>query len=556
MFLPLATLDVAALRAAYADDLRVAELADAVLRRIDAIDRSGPRLGAMPVVNEHLRADAERLDALPVRSRGSLYGIPLSVKDSFSVRGMTMAAGSPAFARTIATKDAVIVSRLREAGVLLVGKTNMPPLAIGGGQAGVYGRTRSPYNPDWLAAAWHSGSSIGSGVATAAGLCLAGIGEETVSSGRSPASNNALVAYTPSWGVISSAGNWPLHPLRDVVVPHTRSMADLDALLPVIVGADDDDVVPALDAAIRSAGARVAEELRAPGETASLHGVRLGVPRLYLGDAEGSIPLRPSIRHLWDAAAVRLRDAGAELVEVDLPLVEHYERRGGATGLAALGYLPDDWTAYELGPAMTFFWQQHLDRYADGLALRDVNPYVLRPDAPWTVDAIESGALHPGRDRFDYATIVSREVPTEQDVYAHARAALRGLDAARRELFDSWLQEMSLDALVFPANSDIARWEADVDPEAAAAAWADGCVFSTGNHVWRRVGVPTVTLPLGVMEDNAMPVGITLAGAGWSDALLLSLARAVEALLPARLAPPLETPTPQDDRPAPEEGKA
>ena len=154
------------------------------------------------------------------------------------VRGLTVAAGSPAFADLVAQRDAFSIERLRDAGAMLIGLTNMPPMANGGMQRGLYGRAESPYNADYLTSAFGSGSSNGSGTATAATSAAFGLGEETWSSGRAPASNNALCAYTPSRGVISVRGNWPLVPTMDVVVPHTRTMADMLEVLDVIV-ADD-----------------------------------------------------------------------------------------------------------------------------------------------------------------------------------------------------------------------------------------------------------------------------------------------------------------------------
>src|SRR5213078_3481483 len=147
-------------------------------------------------------------------------------------------AGSPAFADLVAQRDAFTIERLRAAGAICLGLTNMPPMANGGMQRGVYGRAESPYNADYLTSAFGSGSSNGSGTATAASFAVFGLGEETWSSGRAPASCNGLVAYTPSRGVISMRGNWPLVPTMDVVVPHARSMDDMFAVLDVIV-ADD-----------------------------------------------------------------------------------------------------------------------------------------------------------------------------------------------------------------------------------------------------------------------------------------------------------------------------
>ncbi|MFC6259134.1 amidase family protein, partial [Kocuria oceani] len=169
---------------------------------------------------------------------GPLDGIPYTAKDSYQVRGLTVAAGSPAFEHLVAQRDAFTIERLRAGGAVLLGLTNMPPMANGGMQRGVYGRAESPYNGAYLTAAFGSGSSNGSGTATAASFAAFGLGEETWSSGRAPASNNALCAYTPSRGVISVRGNWPLVPTMDVVVPHTRTVADLLEVLDVVV-ADD-----------------------------------------------------------------------------------------------------------------------------------------------------------------------------------------------------------------------------------------------------------------------------------------------------------------------------
>ena len=160
------------------------------------------------------------------------------VKDNYRVSGMTVAGGSPAFTELTACEDAFVIEQLRSQGAVLIGKTNMPPLADGGMQRGLYGRAESPYNPAFLAAAFGSGSSQGSAVAVAANLCAFALGSETVSSGRSPASNNSLVTYTPSRGLISLRGVWPLFALRDVVTPYTRSVTDLLLILDALMMPD------------------------------------------------------------------------------------------------------------------------------------------------------------------------------------------------------------------------------------------------------------------------------------------------------------------------------
>ncbi|NLB48184.1 MAG: amidase, partial [Microbacteriaceae bacterium] len=176
------------------------EIVGAYLARIEAYAAPGtePALNAVIVRNEHALDEARASDER--RARGEalspLDGIPYTAKDSYLVKGLTAAAGSPAFATLIAQRDAFTIERLREAGAICLGLTNMPPMANGGMQRGVYGRAESPYNAAYLTAPFASGSSNGSGTATAASFAAFGLGEETWSSGRGPASNNALCAYT------------------------------------------------------------------------------------------------------------------------------------------------------------------------------------------------------------------------------------------------------------------------------------------------------------------------------------------------------------------------
>jgi amidase len=208
------------------------------------------------------------------------------------VRGLTAASGSPAFADLVAQFDAFTVARLRAAGAICIGKTNMPPMANGGMQRGLYGRAESPYNRAYLTAPFGSGSSNGAGTATAASFAAFGLAEETWSSGRGPASNNGLYAYTPSRGVISVRGNWPLVPTMDVVVPYARSMADLLEILDVIV-ADDPETRGDLWRMQPWVPIPAPHEVRPVSYPAlaagpgALTGRRFGVPRMYVNaDAE------------------------------------------------------------------------------------------------------------------------------------------------------------------------------------------------------------------------------------------------------------------------------
>ncbi len=190
-----------------AGETTAVELVDAHLARIAAYDGpdSATKLNSVVVLNPDARAEAEASDARRAAGqvRGPLDGIPYTAKDSYLVRGLTAASGSPAFADLVARSDAFTIERLREAGAICLGRTNMPPMANGGMQRGLYGRAESPYNAEYLTSAFASGSSNGSGTATASSFGVFGLGEETWSSGRAPASCNGLCAYTPSRGVIS-----------------------------------------------------------------------------------------------------------------------------------------------------------------------------------------------------------------------------------------------------------------------------------------------------------------------------------------------------------------
>ena len=166
-------------------------LVNAYLARIAAYDgpSTNTALNAVVVRNPDVLVEAEASDARRARGEllGPLDGIPYTAKDSYLVRGLTAASGSPAFADLVAQRDAFTIERLRDGGAICLGLTNMPPMANGGMQRGVYGRAESPYNADFLSAPFASGSSNGSGTATAASFAAFGMGEETWSSGRGPA---------------------------------------------------------------------------------------------------------------------------------------------------------------------------------------------------------------------------------------------------------------------------------------------------------------------------------------------------------------------------------
>jgi amidase len=540
-------------RALEAGTVTSVELVSACLRRIAHYDRHGITLNAVPVLNPKMFEEAAASDRRRRNGAalGPLDGIPYTAKDSYKVAGLTVAAGSPAFEHLTANEDAFTIARLRAGGAVLIGLTNMPPMANGGMQRGVYGRAESPYNADYLTAAFASGSSNGSGTATAASFAAFGLGEETWSSGRAPASNNALVAYTPSRGVISVRGNWPLVPTMDVVVPHTRSVPDLLELLDVIV-ADDPDARGDFWCAQPWVALPKGSVARPPRYTGlrlegALQGMRLGVPRMYIGrDTEAGAPIqtRASVLELWEQAAADLRRLCATVVEVDFPVVSNYERdRPGTKNMVDRGLVPEGFAEREIWDLCIFAWDDFLRANADPAIpdLASVDGPKIFPQPPGTL---------PDRygDSFDLAEYVERAklgVTPFADI-PELEAGLKGLEATRRIDFEDWLDAQGLDAVVLPAVADVGPANADVDEASAALAWRNGTWVANGNLVPRHLGIPTVTVPMGTMADIGMPVGLTFAGKAYDDARLLQLAGDFERSGRRRIRPP-RTPELADD---------
>ncbi|WP_459744418.1 amidase [Pseudomonas sp. 3A(2025)] len=541
------------------------ELVKAYQARIDAFDAPGTStaLNAVVVRNPEALAEAEASDARRASGKilGPLDGIPYTAKDSYLVKGLTAASGSPAFKHLVAHKDAFTVERLRAGGAICLGKTNMPPMANGGMQRGVYGRAESPYNADYLTAPFASGSSNGAGTATAASFAAFGLAEETWSSGRGPASNNGLCAYTPSRGVISVRGNWPLTPTMDVVVPYARTMADLLEVLDVVVADDPDSRgdlwrlqpwVPIPQAS----SVRPASYPALTAGPAALAGKRFGVPKMFInqdpdmgtseapgigGPTGQRIDTRPTVIALWKQARLALLAAGAEVVETDFPLVSNCEgdRPGAPTvfnrGLVSKAFMHDE--LWELsGWAFDDFLRANGDPALNRLA--DVDGAQIFPHDPGTLPNRED-ELAAGMD--EYVNMAKRGI-TPWDQIATLPDGLRGLEQTRRIDLEEWMDRLGLDAVIFPTVADVAPADADVNPASNDIAWSNGIWVANGNLAIRHLGVPTVTVPMGVMADIGMPVGLTFAGRAYDDNALLHLASAYEATGSKRLVPPRTPP--------------
>jgi amidase len=549
-----------------AGETTAVELVEAYLARVKAFDGE---LNSVVVRNPRARDEARASDDRRAAGNalGPLDGIPYTAKDSYLVRGLTAAAGSPAFADLTAQRDAFTIERLRAGGAICLGLTNMPPMANGGMQRGLYGRAESPYNRAFLTAPFASGSSNGSGTATAASFAAFGLGEETWSSGRGPASNNALCAYTPSRGVISVRGNWPLVPTMDVVVPHARTMADLLEVLDVIV-ADDPDTrgdfwrtqpwVPLPDASdVRPVSYPALLPDDAHDVVLELAGRRFGVPRTYInadpdagvgatgigGPTGERIETRDSVLALWEDARAALVAAGATVVEVDFPVVSNYEGdRVGAPTIATRGLVTPEFLRREIVDLAVWAWDDFLRANGDPAlpTLASVDGATIFPPPPGALPDRYTGF---DDDIADYPEWVRAHPDAGWDDMPELESGVRGLEQTRVEDLEQWMDSWGLDAVVFPAVADVGPADADVSVASADAAWRNGVWVANGNLALRHLGIPTVTVPMGLMADIGMPVGLTFAGRAYDDTALLRYAAAFEATAPRRVPPPLSAPT-------------
>ncbi|CAO2651723.1 Nn.00g000060.m01.CDS01 [Neocucurbitaria sp. VM-36] len=522
------------------------ELTAKHLLRVAKYDRRSTTLNSIPIINCNAFDAAQASDDRRAlgKSLNPLDGIPCTIKDSYKIQGMTVAAGSPAFQNLIANEDAFTVGKIKEAGAVIIGRTNMPPMAAGGMQRGVYGRAESPYNAKYLSAAFASGSSNGSAAATAASFGLFGMGEETISSGRSPASNNGLVAYTPSRGLISIRGNWPLFPTCDTVVPHTRTVEDMFALLDVIVAKDEETegdfwrrqpYVQLPD--VNAMRPRSYHDL---SNAKALTGMRIGVPKMYIGGTDSDpaarkVHTRQSVIDLWSNARKVLESLGAIVQEVDFPVVSKFEK---ADAGAEESVAPPHRNEVDMCQLMAYAWDDFLALNGDknvATSLAQVDSATIFPRPPGSIPDKYDSNDPLVRHTDVVAHITSGRSPT-YDIPGLDRA-LKNLEARRKADYEDWLDTQNLNAVVWPCNGDVGKADADVNEASAADAWRNGVLYSNGNCAIRQLGIPTVSVPMGVMTDTKMPVNLTFASKAYDDNSLFQYAYAFEKASKLRQAP-------------------
>lgn len=478
--------------AMHSEKLTARALVKTYLARIRAIDRAGPRINAIIELNPDALAIAAELDReRKARGpRGPLHGIPVLVKDNIATADrMQTTAGSLALVGVKPPRDAFLVTRLRGAGAIILGKTNLSEWAnirstrSTSGWSARGGLTRNPYALDRNT----SGSSSGSAAAIAASLAAVAVGTETDGSVISPAAINGLVGIKPTLGLISRNGIIPIAHSQDTAGPLARTVADAAALLSAMAGSD------IRDEATREAAGRAVDYTRFL-DADGLKGARIGVVRANFG---GRNDLVSAV--VEDALKI-LKAKGAILIDpVELPNVDKF----GQSELEVLLYeLKADFAAY-------------LAEFAPGSNIRTLK------------DVIEFNE----RER-------AREMPYFGQEYFLRAEAMGGLDSkeyldalannqrySRAEGIDQAMQEHQLDALVAPTTGP--AWLTDFYKGDAS-----GGSFTSPAAV---AGYPHITVPAGFV--HGLPAGMSFVGGAWSEPTLIRLAYAYEQASKQRRAP-------------------
>jgi amidase len=473
------------------------------LARIEAIDRGGPRLNAILELNPAALEIAEALDA-ERKARGprsGLHGIPILVKDIFGTAdGMHTSAGSLALADYVAPRDAAVVARLRAAGCVILGKTNMSEWSNARGRSSVAGWsarggvTLNPYELDRTA----GGSSSGSAAAVAASLAAAAVGAEAMGSIVSPSSICGVVGLKPTVGLISRAGTIPVSLTQETPGPIARTVRDAALLLSAIAGAD-----PA-DPFTQAAGAHVEADYARFLDPEGLKGARIGVARNLFG-------ANLAADRVIDRCLRLMAAAGA--IVVDPAEIE----TAGAV-----------WTFDS--EVLMFELKAVLDQFLGGLD-QAMPVHSLRELIAFNERNRDRELKWFGQEFFEYA---ATRGPLTSPEYQQALTMVRQL--ARERGIDATLARHRLDALVAPTQPPASL----IDPMLGDSAPLGSFVTSAA------AGYPCLTVPAG--DVAGLPVGILFMGPAWSEGKLLRLGFAFEQLVQARRPPAYVASEPRPDR--------
>jgi len=475
--------DIASLHQA----MRAGELSAAVLveRHIARIALLNPELAAVIAIDPTARAQARALDRRFAAGEwaGPLHGIPVLIKDNIETREQPTTAGSLALVDNQTGRDAPLITRLRDAGAVILGKANLSEWAnfrserSASGWSGVGGQARNPYDSSRTPC----GSSSGSAVAVAAGMSVLAIGTETNGSIVCPASSNGVVGIKPTVGLVSRSHIVPIAHSQDTAGPMARSVRDAVLLLAAISGEDEADTATA--ARPPWSPLSLVEHVRSDG----LAGKRIGVLRSSAG-------FHSEVDRLLEAAIAGLRNGGAEIVD----------------GLAWKA--PDGFRAQSYD-VLLYEFKHGLNAYLAGLP----DPALSRLDLAALI-AFNQQNAERSMPWFGQEIFLKSQAkgPLTDEAYSSALRAVQ--QATRADGIDALLAEHRLDALIAPTGS--AAWSIDL---------VNGDHFIGGSSTLAAIsGYPNLTLPMG--QVHGLPVGLSIFGAAWSEPVLIEIASGFESV--------------------------
>ncbi len=459
------------------------------LKRIKDIDANGPKINSVIEVNPDALKIAEGLDKerKAGKIRGPLHGIPVLIKDNInSGDKMMTTAGSLALKGNIANKDAFIVAKLREAGAVLIGKTNLSEWAnfrstrSTSGWSSRGGQTRCPYildrNP--------SGSSAGSGAATAANLCAISIGTETDGSIVSPASINGLVGIKPTVGLWSRTGIIPISATQDTAGPMARTVRDAAILLGALTGVDSNDEIT------KESTGKSYTDYTAFLDKDGLKGKRIGVEKSQLQGHEGIVAV-------YKEAIKQLTNLGATIVEVDL-----------IKSLQTIGNAEFEVLLYE--------FKDGLNKY-----LKTTNGKIKSLEDVIAFDTLNEKNAMP---YFKQEILINSQNKGDLNSKEYTDALAKTLSS--RKIISDLMNTNKLDALCGVTNGlagciDLINGDYDT-----------GFSLSTPAAI---SGFPHITVPMGFVQE--LPIGISFMGTAYSESKLLPIAYSYEQASKKRKAP-------------------
>ena len=459
----------------------VTEVVSAYLDRINEIDKNGPALNSVIIVNPDAKQIADDLDneLAAGKIRGPLFGVPVILKDNIDTHDkMPNTAGALVLRNSFPKVDSPVAKKLREAGAVIIAKSNLSEwanfrgMSSTSGWSGVGGQTKNPYvldrNP--------CGSSSGSGVAVSANLCVLAIGTETNGSIVCPSNNNGIVGLKPTVGLVSRSGIIPISSTQDTPGPMGRTVEDVAICLGSLTGIDSAD-----SKTLTSAGIFLSDYSKSLKKE-GLKGKRIGV-------VKGSSSFSDRVDTLMKQAIAFMKGQGAEVIEVEAPKSSEYEE-----------------ASFEV---LLYEFKDGLNRYFDGLEgdipVKNLNELIAFNKS----DSIELRY-------FDQKILEMAEKKGDLSSPGYKKSLDKILKATRENGIDKMMDSGKLDALIAPTGSP--AWKTDL---------ILGDHFVGGSSSLAAIsGYPAITVPMGFIEN--LPVGLTFFGRAWSESILIEIAYSFE----------------------------